>query len=139
MSDIFEELQNANLPKEEFIVLGSGILAALGIRKAGDIDILVRPALFAELKNRAWKYEVIEIAGRPREKVSKGVIEAFKDFWWEEGEWELNKAFEIATKIRGVLFIPLRMFLTVKKKMNRDKDRKDVVLIEKYLSEHAEA
>lgn len=80
--NIFEELKKLEIPKEDFVVLGSGILSALGIREAKDIDLLVKPELFEKLKKDGWHYEVIEIEGKPRDMVSKDDTQVFKDFWW---------------------------------------------------------
>lgn len=52
--DIFYEVEKLNLRKNEFVVLGSGILAALGIRNADDIDLLIQPELFEKLKKEGW-------------------------------------------------------------------------------------
>lgn len=136
MINVFEEIENVGLPKDQFMVLGSGILAALGIREVGDIDLLVKPALFDKLRNEGWKYEVIEIEGRPREKISHGIVEAFKDFWWEGGSLEPEEGIAKAEKINGVNFIPLHILLEVKKTMGREKDIRDVALIERYLETH---
>lgn len=130
---IFEEIERLSLPPDQFMVLGSGIMAARGIREIGDIDLLVKEELFEELKNNGWKYEVIEIGGKPREKISKDGVEAFKDFWWDGGSLEPESGIAMAEKIKGINFIPLRVLLEVKKSMNREKDIQDVILIEKYL------
>jgi hypothetical protein len=131
--NIFEEVEKLNFPKDEFMVLGSGILGALGIREIGDIDLLIKPELFEKLKQNGWKYEVIEINGKPRDMISKGLVQAFKDFWWEEGEFGPEEGIARAEKINGIFFIPLKTLLEVKKAMGREKDIKDVALMEEYL------
>lgn len=131
--DLFKELKKLDLPEGEFLVLGSGILGALGIRAINDIDLLVTQGLFDQLKEQGWKYEVIEIEGRLREKISNGPAEAFKDFWWKGGALAPETAIPNARKINGISFLPLSVLLEVKRGMGREKDLKDVVLIEKYL------
>ena len=133
---IFEELQKLDLPRDQFMVLGSGILAALGIRDAGDIDLLITPDLFDQLRQSGWKYEVIEIEGRPREKISKGIAEAFSDFWWNGGNLKTEDGIAMAEQIDGISFLPLKVLLDVKKAMGREKDLRDIVLIEEYLRAH---
>ena len=132
--NIFEEVEKLHFPKDEFMVLGSGILDALGIREVGDVDLLIKPELFERLKLEGWKYEVIEIEGRPRDMLSKGVVEAYKDFWWEGGAFNPEEGIARAEKINGIFFIPLKTLLEVKKAMGREKDIKDVALIEEYLN-----
>ncbi len=134
--NIFEEVGKLDLPQDEFVVLGSGILGALGIREIGDIDLLIKPALFEKLKQDGWKYEVIEIEGRPRDMISKGLVQAFKDFWWNDKTLSPEDGIAKAEKIKGINFIPLLTMLQVKKEMGREKDLRDVVLIEEYLKSH---
>ena len=131
--NIFEEIQKLGLSANEFMVLGSGILGALGIRPINDVDLLVTSALFDQLKEKGWKYEIIEIEGRPREKISYGSVEAFRDFWWKGGSLEPETAIADAQEINGVRFLPLTTLFEVKKAMAREKDLKDVILIEEYL------
>lgn len=132
--NIFEEIEKLNLPKNEFVVLGSGILGALEIRKIGDIDLLIKPELFEKLKQEGWKYEVIEIEGRPRDMISKGSVEAFKDFWWEGKTLSPEEGVAKAQNIKGINFISLNTLLEYKRSMKREKDIRDVILIEQYLN-----
>lgn len=136
--DIFYEIEKLNLPKNEFVVLGSGILAALGIRSADDIDLLIQPQLFEKLKKEGWHYEVIEIEGKPREMISKGITQAFKDFWWEDKTLSPDKGIARSQQINGINFISLATLLEYKKDMKREKDLRDVALIENYLKTHPE-
>ena len=131
--NIFEELEKLSFPKDQFTVLGSGVLGALGIREIGDVDLLIKPELFEKLKQNGWDYQVIEIEGRPRDMISKGLVEAYKDFWWEGGAFGPEEGIKRAENINGINFIPLKTLLEVKKAMGREKDIQDVVLIEEYL------
>ncbi len=135
--NIFSEVEKLNLTKEDFVVLGSGILSALGIRDAEDIDLLVRPQLFEKLKNEGWQYEVIEIEGKPRDMLSKGNAQVFKDFWWKDKILSPEEGIAKAQTIKGINFISLQILLKYKKSSNREKDAKDVVLIEEYLKTHS--
>lgn len=130
---IFEKVEKINIPKEEFVVLGSGILEALGIREAEDIDLLVKPELFEKLKNNGWKYEIIEIEGKPRDMLSKDNTQVFKDFWWGNDTLSPEEGIARAQNINGVNFISLQTLLEYKKTATREKDVKDVLLIEEYL------
>ncbi|MEI8361433.1 MAG: hypothetical protein WCG01_04855 [bacterium] len=48
--DIFKKLEDINFPLDEYVIIGSGILAALNLREANDLDIAVTDKLFTELK-----------------------------------------------------------------------------------------
>ncbi len=131
--NIFEELQKLDLPTDQYMVMGSGILGALGIREIRDIDLLITKELFEKLKNSGWNYQVIEIEGRPRQMISKDFAEAYDDFWWKGGTLSPEEGIKIATKVNGINFLPLKTLAEVKKAMAREKDIADVVLIENYL------
>lgn len=38
---IFENVKKFNFPIGEYVVVGSGLLAALGLREASDVDVAV--------------------------------------------------------------------------------------------------
>lgn len=134
--NFFKEVEKLDLPEDEFVVLGSGILAALGIREIKDIDLLIKSEFFEKLKNEGWSYEVIEIGGQPRDMVSKGNTQAFKDFWWEGKILPFEDGMARCEKINGINFVSLRTLLEYKKDMKREKDIRDVILIEGYLKTH---
>lgn len=52
--DIFEEVKNLNLPLGQYLVAGSGPIAAHGIRDYKDIDILVTENLYNKLMKSGW-------------------------------------------------------------------------------------
>ena len=56
-----ERVKALNLPLDEIIVIGSGVLDAYGIRKAQDIDLAVAPEAFDSFGSDAdWKQETAE-------------------------------------------------------------------------------
>lgn len=132
--NIFEEIRKLNLPLGEYIVLGSGVLGALRIREIGDIDLLVSERLFDELKDNGWGYGEIKIEGRMRKKLSKEYIEVYKDFWYGKEKPETMHMIAEAYMINGIPFLPLRKLLEIKSVLGREKDLRDIKLIEEYLS-----
>ena len=46
MMEILERIRSLNLPDKEFVVMGSANLEVKGIRKAGDLDIMIEKDLF---------------------------------------------------------------------------------------------
>ena len=55
--NIFEEIEKLNFPNDEFIIVGSGIMAVKGIRDTNDLDIVVSPELFEKCKNDGWEIQ----------------------------------------------------------------------------------
>lgn len=131
--DIFNKIKKLNLQQNQFVVLGSGILAAKNIRSTNDIDLLVSPELFDSLKNSGWKYEVISIDGNDRERISFDIFEAYKDFWNGETlhDYITNKGW--IEVIEGINFWSLEKLTEIKQIWKREKDLMDLELINQWL------
>lgn len=132
--DICEVIDRLDLPSGEYVVLGSGILGALGIRDIKDVDLLVTPRLFAQLRKRGWRYSTVDIEGQMREKLTFGVAEAFQDFWYGDQNPDPAQLFATAELIKGVPFLSLAALLKIKQVLGRPKDKADIILIENYLA-----
>ena len=132
--DLFAELERLALPDGEYLVLGSGILGALGLRDVADIDLLVTPALFERLKNAGWGYSEPEIDGRERQKLQCGPAEAFQDCWYGTTQADPQALFASAVRINGFPFLSLEKLLEIKRAMHRQKDRDDLLLIQRFLA-----
>lgn len=134
--DIFAKLSSLNLPPHEYVVTGSGILAALNIRPAKDIDLLVSPRAFAELRDRGWKFELVSVGDIiDREKLSFDVFEAFHDFKVGGYNHRLEIGKFVPTVVHGINFLPLETLREIKLGMKRDKDMADIALIDTHLKE----
>ncbi len=118
------------------MVLGSGILGALGIREIKDIDLLVSPKLFDELKFQGWVSVQKEYQNRPREVLLNGDVEAFKEFWLGEKDIDVLKMISEAQIIEGFPFLPLDKLVEMKKAMARERDLKDIEFIQNYLAKN---
>ena len=130
--DIFEKVKNLNLPLGEYVVIGGGILEALGIRKTNDLDIIVTPKLLKELGK----------TGKYKEEIKWGKlfligdkIEIGSKLDWENYSTKLDKAIKTAVVINGIPFLNIEETIKFKKALNREKDLKDLVLIKNYQKE----
>lgn len=129
--NIFKRIKELNLPKGEYMICGSSILEVFGIREAKDIDILVSPELFQKLeKEYGWirhpKYTTCiehpeHIAG------AKENLDFMKE------NYNLYEALPSAEIINDIPFMSLPMLINAKKQMGREKDLKDIILIENYI------
>lgn len=131
--NIIEETKRLGLPFGEYLVIGSGILGALGIREIRDIDLFTTPKLYETLLKEGWKLEEVEISGRMRERLVMGSAEAYKDFYLYDEPQDVYKMIEEAEVIEGVPFMSLPELLKMKQSLSRPKDLEDIKLIEKYL------
>src|SRR5256885_1951788 len=128
--NIFERVEKLNLPFGEYVVIGAGILEALGMRETRDVDVIVRPTLFKKLReSKIYK-----------EEIRWGKLFLFADdidigtkLDWENYSTTIEEAIKTATIINGVPFLNLQETIKFKKAMGREKDFRDIKLIEQYL------
>lgn len=130
--NIFDQVKFLNLPLGKYAVIGSGVMAAHGIRDYKDIDLLVSPDLYDELRHKGWK----EKAVRPDFVViEKGIFEAGPNIMTlPTYEPDINELIDKADIINGVAFVRLTDVIDFKRAMARPKDLEDIGMVEKYLN-----
>jgi hypothetical protein len=134
MFNIFEELKRLDLPAGQYVVVGSGTMAAKGIRESSDLDVMVTDELWNELIER---YEVRSETGRSVIRLSD-VVEIVCPVDSVFGNSEvvpIEEIFDKAERIQGYNFINLEHLIKIKAWMNREKDLKDIELIKNYLNQ----
>lgn len=126
---IFESVKNLKLPLGKFALFGSGPLGVRGIRESDDADIIVTADLFNKLKNDpGWKADINK---NGNEVLLRENMEVFRN--WSPGDWNIDDLIKDAEIIEGLLFVKLEHVLRWKKIYGREKDLKDLELIESYL------
>ncbi len=131
MSDYISRVKELNLPEGEFMVCGSAILDVLGIREAGDIDILVSPILFEKLeKEEGWKrhHKYTTTLEHPQ-----GISGAKQTLDFMKENYSLDEALPLANYVEGIPFMSLEMLINAKTQLGREKDLRDIELIQEYL------
>lgn len=139
--NVFEEVQSLRFPKDAYVVLGSAVLAAHGVREARDIDILVRSSLFDALRKKPdWKED-------PQESGRLGLANGrfFVMTNWpinypadEEG-WTLDDFGPFTSEVEGIPFLDLSFMRDWKASVMRPKDLEDVHLIDRHVRHVQEA
>lgn len=132
---LFEELKKLSLPTGEYAVFGSGPMWVRGIRESNDIDIITRGNAWEWAKANG-KYGVKEEIGLEYVQFVDGNIEVYRD--WHPGKWNIDELIDTADRIEGIPFVKLEYVIDWKKKKGREKDRRDLELIEEYLSKNKE-
>lgn len=133
---ILKRVKALELPPSEYIVFAGGILDALDLRPANDIDIVVSESLFDTLRR----------SGEWREGINKGHRALYRDdieiyLTWDrpEGDFTPNlaelKADELV--VDGIPFCSPQRVLDWKRRANRPKDQQDIMLLEKWLDSQA--
>jgi len=129
-SRLLRELKSLGLPPDDFAVFGSGPMVIRGMREPHDLDVLAR--------GEAW--DICKSKSEPRKAVSGGEVCEFADgdvevfSSWAPGEWDTDELIDTAETIDGIRFVRLEHVLEWKRRMGREKDTRDIAIIEEYLS-----
>jgi len=127
--NITERVKLLGLPLGQYVVVASGILEALGIRKASDADIAVLPELYAKLKATGEWDEFVEYGKTFLQKENTTIIPSLE---WDKFPITAEQAINSATIIDGVPFMNLDMLRQFKLALGREKDFADIKLIDQY-------
>lgn len=131
--ELLQKAKDLQLPMGQYALFGSTPLGIRGLRDCHDIDIIVTEDLWNKFKNENW--EIITVNDSVQ-KLSKDDVEILKN--WYPGEWDIKKLIEEAEIIDGLPFVKLEEVLKWKKLFNREKDQKDIKIIEEFLFENHE-
>jgi hypothetical protein len=128
--DIFQKAKALGLPGNRYVIVGGGILAALGLLAwDGDVDVCVAPETFKGFAAGNWHQE----SWRGKPVLKHDVYDMGVGF----GEWSLQDLLADCLIIDEVPFISLSKLLTWKREVGRPKDLRHIALIEDYLKRHA--
>lgn len=124
------QLDQLNLPNDQYVVVGSGAMAARGIREANDFDILVT----MELWDKLAKENTVVMSGQT-ENIEFGKIQILGNgSMYRKPEFaSLDEMLRTADVVKGHRFLNLELVKKFKLNEGRDKDLRDVELIDKYL------
>ena len=131
---IFERVRALDLLSDEYAVVGGGVLEAHGLRRAGDIDLLVSAGLFEQLESRGWKGETgLDGVGT---KLRLGEAEAFTDIGVGSYQPDSRELLARAETIQDIRFFALADLSDFKRALGRAKDLHDLALIDAHLHTH---
>lgn len=124
-------VKELGLAEEDHVVIGSGILCALNIRQADDIDIVVSERIFEGLiQSEDWNRSNFDDGTFV---LVKGVYEIGVDRKLQDAEPTLEELKKDQVVIHGVPFISLKRVMDLKLERGWAKDLVDVELIQSYL------
>lgn len=126
MGTLLQRVKTLNLPPDDYVVIGSGLLDALNLRESGDIDLVVGERLFIELQ-QSGKYRT-EIRHEQPMLTNDDV-----EVW---GDWKADAPFAVlrdsAVVIEGVAFANPEIIIKRKSERASLKDLRDIQLLEEY-------
>lgn len=131
MSSI-ERVRELALPVDQLVVIGSGVLDALELREAGDIDLVISPALFEMLQSDS-SWQVGEKHGEPI--ITKGDAEAFLS-WGNDGVPNFTPLYQGGITVGGVRFAHPNFVIAWKQGRGMAKDLRDIELLQNYIKAH---
>ena len=134
MSETFaDKVKVLNLPLDQIIVIGSGILDQLGIRPASDIDLAASSDLMKKLSEESGDW-IKKFGYNQRFYFVKddGSAEVW-DGWDFDGQAvSYDYLLDYAVEYGGVRFVNLEFLSRWKKWRSREKDVQDVKLIDEW-------
>ena len=134
MSEIFADRVKAlNLPLDQIIVIGSGILDQLGIRPASDIDLAASSDLMKKLSEESSDW-IKKFDDNQRFYFVKddGSVEVW-DGWEFDGQVvSYDDLLDCVVEYDGVRFVNLEFLSRWKKWRSLEKDTQDVKLIDEW-------
>jgi len=123
--EIISKVKALNLPENSYVVFGSCPMAVLGLREAKDIDLVVSPQVFEQLKTIGW--QVVK-KGNKDDRLVWDVYEAHGELNY------LQTLLSSADIVDGVPFASLAELKKWKQGCGREKDLADIKLIDEYFN-----
>jgi len=132
--DIFKEVEKLGFPEGEYIVVGSGIMAAKGIRPAYDLDIVVTQKLFNDCIKNGWELRPWTRTGKVgKEWLKKEGVELLLELGFQNEAMTAIDLMKEGEVINGIPFLSLYQLIKFKKDYGRPKDFDDIALMKEYL------
>jgi len=120
-----DELKSLNLPAGKFAIFGSGPMAVREIRQSNDLDIIIKQDLWNALLS-----QYPDSLHQNPTCLKIGNIEVYKD--WLELSDKVYEMIDAAETIANFPFVRLKYVVEWKTQFGREKDLKDIELIQKY-------
>lgn len=128
MSSLVDRVKSLQLPKGQYVVIGSGLLDALGLRKAGDLDLAVSDTLFEQF-HASGEYTLEEKYGA--EVLTSDDIEIWKQ--WQK-DLPFSELIKNAVEVDGVAFVHPDVIIQRKSERGLAKDIEDIRLLKEHLA-----
>lgn len=124
------QLRRLGLPLNKVLIVGSGTMALLGLKKNDDLDMWVTEDVFRNMKNNK-KLKPVMKHGRLFYETSDGMIEASNSMPCTKGRVE--DYLKRAIIVYGFHFKAPNDVISWKRCMGRPKDKQHIKMIENYL------
>ena len=127
---LLQKLKDLGLPPDDYAIFGSGPMVAHGLKEFDhDIDVIARGPAWEKAMTLGT---VIQAPMRDHVvRLFDNKIEIFDG--WKPGEWDKDELIDSAEIFDGIRYVQLEKCLEHKKRLLRNKDLKDIKLIEEHI------
>lgn len=134
-SNIFDRVRKVGLPAGEYAVFGSALMDVWGLRKSADLNIVVTPKLYNQLKKDGWE----EKQHKGFKALLKGDAEVTTaQNQTDDGyDHDVMRLIKDAVFIDGLPFVKIEEVIACKTAYDRPKDREDLVKIKEYIKKQS--
>jgi len=130
--DIFKKLKELNFPIGEYVLVGSGPLAARELREASDLDIAVTDKLWQQFL-ASGDYKIEKRYGRLfLAENNSDDLDIIKQLDWEAYPTTVEDAIAGADIINSFPFLSITETIKFKTALGREKDFRDIKMLEDY-------
>ena len=133
--DILKEIKKLKFPLDSYVVVGSGPMAAHGLKEIHDIDIVITPKLFEQCKQTGWE----QICWTYPEKTDeiflrRSAVELYLDVNCGDFNPTTEELMQRAEVVNGIPFASLEDIMSFKIECVKTKPKhlRDIELIQKY-------
>lgn len=131
--DVIEIIKRLDLTKDEFVVIGGGVMEALGLRDTHGVDMVVSEAVYRRYRDEHAWHEYIQDNGK-RILVHHGYH--MMRSWLGD---DLRALLPSSKVIEGIRFMSPSRMIKTKRRLGRKKDLEDVKLLRAYLRDRTAA
>ncbi len=127
-------VRQLDLPMDEIVVVGSGLLDLLGFRAAHDIDITASPRVFERLEADT-RFTATEKYGHSCLVNADASVEVWPYFmdWVSDVPFDYESVSANSIMIDGIRCISPQFLLMWKRRARRDKDEADISFLTAYM------
>jgi len=119
-------------PKNQMLIIGSGAMAVLGLKRNKDLDIWATDNVIKKVaKDKNFIAKKSNLDGSKLYETKDGKIEIVPNLGIKDED--IKEHLKRAVILYGIHFHSPEDVLKWKKAVNRPKDKKDIELLEKYL------
>ena len=122
---VISMVRRLNLSTRSYVVIGGGVLEALGLRDTIDADLVVSKNTYAQFRAKGWHEDVHDDGKRVLAHRGYRIMTSYM------GQ-DVHQLQKHAFTREGVRFMGLADLIASKETLNRAKDRKDITLIRAY-------